>query len=119
MIFGPVTEIALPRAQSSFRAFFPQHGTELLLVRQHANHPVDLHRFCGLFETENSARKGEHCHEQTRPTRRSFAEKLYGWLELLMRSTLSSGSPVRSVSPTAPFGVSSTKTRSTAVSEKG
>ncbi len=27
---------------------------------------LDLHRFRGLFETENSARKGEQCHEQTR-----------------------------------------------------
>jgi hypothetical protein len=26
---------------------------------------VDLRRFRGLFKTENSARKGEHCHEQT------------------------------------------------------
>src|SRR5215207_1174999 len=81
--------------------------------------PLDLHRFRGLFETENGARKGEHCHEQSRPTPRSFAEKLSGWLELPMRSTLSPGSPARSVSPTVPFGVGSTKMRSTAASEKG
>jgi hypothetical protein len=80
---------------------------------------VDLHRFRGLFKTENSARKGEHCHEQTRPTHRSFAAKLSGWLELPMRSTLFPGSPARSVSPMAPFGVGSTKTRSIAASEKG
>ena len=79
---------------------------------------LDLHRFRGLFETENSARKGEHCHEQTRPTHRSFAEKLSGWLELPMRSILSPGSPVRSVSPMAPFGAGSTRTRLTAASEK-
>jgi hypothetical protein len=40
-----------------------------------------LRRFRGLFKTENSARKGERCHEQTRPTRRSFAEKLSGRLD--------------------------------------
>src|SRR5215203_4360471 len=80
---------------------------------------VDLHRFRGLFETENSARKGEHCHEQTRPTHQNFAEKLSGWLELPMRSILSLGSPVRLVSPTVPLGVGSTKMRSTAASEKG
>jgi hypothetical protein len=39
---------------------------------------LDLRRFRGLFETENSARKGEQCHEQTSPTHRSFAEKLSG-----------------------------------------
>src|SRR5215204_6871462 len=66
---------------------------------------LDLHRFRGLFETENSARKGEHCHEQTRPTHQNFAEKLSGWLELPMRSILSLGSPVRLVSPTVPLGV--------------
>src|SRR5829696_4437668 len=80
---------------------------------------VDLRRFRGLFKTENSARKGEHCHEQTLPTHRNFAEKLSGWLELPMRSILSPGSPVKSVSPMAPFGAGSTKTRSTAASEKG
>src|SRR5215212_7293641 len=80
---------------------------------------VDLRRFRGLFETGNSARKGEQCHERTRPTLRSFAEKLSGWLELPMRSTLSPRSPARSVSPMAPFGAGSTKTRSTAASEKG
>jgi transposase-like protein len=48
---------------------------------------LDLHRFRGLFQTENSARKGENCHEQTPPTRRSFAEKLSGWL----------GPPTRSI----------------------
>src|SRR5919107_1298043 len=80
---------------------------------------LDLHRFRGLFKTEDSARKGEHCHEQTRLTPRSFAEKLSGWLELPMRSILSPGSLVRSVSPMAPFGAGSTRTRSTAVSEKG
>src|SRR5215217_238530 len=81
--------------------------------------PLDLRRFRGLFETGNSARKGEQCHERTRPTLRSFAEKLSGWLELPMRSTLSPRSPARSVSPMAPFGAGSTKTRSTAASEKG
>jgi transposase InsO family protein len=40
-----------------------------------------LRRFRGLFQTENSTRKGDQCHEQTRPIRRSFAEKLSGWLE--------------------------------------
>jgi hypothetical protein len=40
---------------------------------------LDLRRFRGLFQTENSARKGEQCHERTRPTHRSFAEKLSGW----------------------------------------
>jgi len=80
---------------------------------------LDLRRFRGLFETGNSARKGEQCHERTRPTLRSFAEKLSGWLELPMRSTLSPRSPARSVSPMAPFGAGSTKTRSTAASEKG
>ena len=48
---------------------------------------LDLHRFRGLFQTENSARKGENCHEQTPPTRRSFAEKLSSWL----------GPPTRSI----------------------
>src|SRR5215218_2940194 len=80
---------------------------------------LDLHRFRGLFKTEDSAREGEHCHEQTRLTPRSFAERLSGWLELPMRSIISPGSPVRSVSPMAPFGAGSTRTRSTAVSEKG
>src|SRR5215212_4763016 len=80
---------------------------------------VDLRRFCGLFETENSARKGKHCHEQTRPTHQNFAEKLFGWLELPMRNILSLGSPVRLVSATVPLGVGSTKMRSTAASEKG
>src|SRR5215217_6357847 len=41
---------------------------------------VDLRRFRGLFKSESSARKGEQCHEQTRHTHRSFAEKLSGWL---------------------------------------
>jgi len=65
---------------------------------------VDLRRFRGLSKTENSARKGECCHEQSRPTHRSFAEKLSGWLEPPMRSIPSPGSPVRSVSPMAPLG---------------
>ena len=47
---------------------------------------LDLHRFRGLSKTENNARKGEHCHEHTRPTRRSFAEKLSGFLEPPTRS---------------------------------
>jgi hypothetical protein len=47
---------------------------------------MDLRRFRGLFQTENSTRKGEQCHEQTRPIRRSFAEKLSGWLEPPRRS---------------------------------
>jgi transposase len=47
---------------------------------------LGLHRFRGLFKTENNPRKGEHCHEHTRPTRRSFAEKLSGWLESPTRS---------------------------------
>ena len=59
---------------------------------------VDLRRFRGLFETENSARKGEHCHEQTRPTHRSFAEKLSGWLELPTRNIPFPGLLARSVS---------------------
>jgi hypothetical protein len=80
---------------------------------------VDLRRFRGLFKTENSARKGEHCHEQTHPTHRSFAEKLSDWLEPPMRSIPSPGSPGRSVSPMALFGAGSTKTRLTAASEKG
>jgi transposase len=67
---------------------------------------LDLRRFRGLFKTEDSARKGEQCHEQTRPTLRSFAEKLSGWLELPMRSILSPESPVRSASPMAPSGAS-------------
>ena len=46
---------------------------------QHEANHVDLRRFRGLFQTENSARKGEQCHEQTPPTHRSFAEKLSGW----------------------------------------
>jgi hypothetical protein len=75
-----------------------EHDQKVLYV------PVDLRRFRGLFETENSARKGEHCHEQTRPTHRSFAEKLSGWLELPMRSIPFLGSLARSVSPMAPFG---------------
>ena len=29
---------------------------------------LDLRRFRGLFKAENSARKGEHCHEPDRPT---------------------------------------------------
>jgi transposase len=45
-----------------------------------------LRRFRGLFKTENGARKGEHCHEQTRPTHRSSAERPSGWLELPRRS---------------------------------
>src|SRR5829696_4994141 len=65
---------------------------------------VDLRRFRGLFQTDNSARKGEHCHEQTQPTHRSFAEKLSGFLEPPMRSIPSPGSPARSVSPMAPLG---------------
>src|SRR5215211_8384222 len=65
---------------------------------------LDLRRFRGLFQTENSARKGEHCHEQTRHTHRSFAEKLSGWLEPPTQSIPSPGSPGRSVSPMAPFG---------------
>src|SRR5215207_486058 len=72
---------------------------------------VDLRRFRGLFKTENSARKGEHCHEQTLPTHRNFAEKLSGWLELPMRSILSPGSPVKSVSPMAPCEAGSTRMR--------
>jgi hypothetical protein len=63
---------------------------------------LDLHRFRGLFQTENSARKGEQCHEQTRPIPRSFAEKLSGWLEPPMKSIPSPGSLARSVSPMAP-----------------
>jgi CRP/FNR family cyclic AMP-dependent transcriptional regulator len=65
---------------------------------------VDLRRFRGLFKTENSARKGEHCHEQTRPTHRSFAEKLSGWLELPTRNIPFPRSLARSVSPMAPLG---------------
>ena len=64
---------------------------------------VDLRRFRGLFKTENSARKGEHCHEQTRPTHRSFAEKLSGWLGLPTRSIPFPGSLARSGSPMAPL----------------
>jgi hypothetical protein len=63
---------------------------------------MDLRRFRGVFQTENSARKGEHCHERTLPTHRSFAEKLSGWLGSQMRSIPSPGSPARSVSPMAP-----------------
>src|SRR5215203_54470 len=65
---------------------------------------VDLRRFRGLFQTENSARKGEQCHERTRPTHRSFAEKLSGWSEPPMRIIPSPGSPGTSVSPMAPLG---------------
>ena len=59
---------------------------------------LDLHRFRGLFQTENSTRKGEHCHQQIQPTHRSFAEKLSGWLEPPMRNILSPASPGRSES---------------------
>ena len=38
-----------------------------------------MRRFRGLFQTENSTRKGEQYHEQTRPTHRSFAEELSGY----------------------------------------
>src|SRR5215211_5383224 len=72
---------------------------------------LDLRRFRGLFKTENSARKGEHCHEQTLPTHRNFAEKLSGWLELPMKNILSPGSPVKSVSPMAPCEAGSTRMR--------
>ena len=63
---------------------------------------VDLRRFRGLFQTENSVRKGEQRQEQTLHTHRSFAEKQSGWLEPPARSVPSPGSPVRSVSPMAP-----------------
>ena len=59
--------------------------TNRRLVKQGFRYDLDLRRFRGLFQTENSARKGEHCHEQTRPTHRSFAEKLSGWSEPPMR----------------------------------
>ena len=59
--------------------------TNRRLVEQGFRYDLDLRRFRGLFQTENSARKGEHCHEQTRPTHRSFAEKLSGWSEPPMR----------------------------------
>jgi len=65
---------------------------------------MDLRRFRGLFQTENSARKGEQCHEQTLPTHRSFAEKLSGWLGPPTRSIPSPGSLARSVSQMAPLG---------------
>jgi hypothetical protein len=71
---------------------------------QAAKQRVDLHRFRGLFKTENGARKGEDCHEQTRPTHRSFAQKLSGFLEPPMRSIPSPGSPERSAFPMAPLG---------------
>jgi hypothetical protein len=63
---------------------------------------LDLRRFRGLLQTENSTRKGEQCHEQTRPTHRSFAEKLSGWSELPTRSIPFPVSPGRSVSLMAP-----------------
>src|SRR5215208_2843543 len=88
------------------QAYLGQHHCSPLLIVG-----VDLRRFRGLFKTENSARKGEHCHEQTLPTHRNFAEKLSGWLELPMRSILSPGSPVRSVSPMAPCEAGSTRMR--------
>ena len=59
---------------------------------------LDLHWFRRLFQTENSARKGEHCHQQIQPTHRSFAEKLSGWLEPPMRNIPSPVSPGRSES---------------------
>ena len=65
--------------------------------------PLDLRRFRGLFKTENSARKGEHCHQQTPPTHRSFAEKLSGWSGLPRRNIPCPGSLARSVSPMAPL----------------
>src|SRR5215217_2812129 len=65
---------------------------------------MDLRRFRGLFQTENGTRKGEQCHEQTRPIHRSFAEKLSGWLEPPTRSIPSPASPGRSASPMAPLG---------------
>src|SRR5215213_6896591 len=63
---------------------------------------VDLRRFRGLFRTENGTRKGEQCHEQTRPIHPSFAEKLSGFLEPQTRSIPSPASPGRSASPMAP-----------------
>jgi hypothetical protein len=65
--------------------------TNRRLVEQGFRYDLDLRRFRGLFQTENSARKGEHCHEQTRPTHRSFAEKLSGWSEPPMRLIPSPG----------------------------
>jgi transposase len=80
------------------RFYVEEHLSELFTEE------VDLHRFRGLIQTKNSTRKGEQCHEQTRRTRRSFAEKLSGWLEPPMRSIPSPGSLARSVSAMAPFG---------------
>jgi hypothetical protein len=37
--------------------------------------PLDLRRFRGLFKTENSARKGEQCHEHAWPTRQTTQKK--------------------------------------------
>jgi hypothetical protein len=48
------------------REVIRQKGYELLV--QGTTGDLDLPRFRGLYKTENSARKGEHCHERTRPT---------------------------------------------------
>src|SRR5215204_5321209 len=80
---------------------------------------LDLHRFQGLFKTGGQCAERRALSRTNQAYPRSFAERLSGWLELLMRSILSPGSPVRSVSQMAPFGAGSTRTRSTAVSEKG
>ena len=64
---------------------------------------LDLRRFCGLFQTENSAER-RVCHERTRRTHRSFAETLSDRLESPMRSIHPRDRPARSVSPMAPLG---------------
>ena len=48
------------------RGVIRQKGYELLVPG--ATGDLDLRRFRGLYKTENSAQKGEHCHERTRPT---------------------------------------------------
>ena len=74
-----------------------------------------MHRFRGVFETQNSARKAEQCHEQSRglPPPEFRPEALRLCLELPMKSTLSpeDRSPDRCLL-WHPFGVGSTKTQS-------
>jgi hypothetical protein len=88
-------------------------------LRTWVKQALDLGRFRGLFQTENSSRRGEYCREQIWPTYRSFAEKLSGWVESPMGSIPYPESPGRSVSAMAPFGTGSTKTRLTAASVEG
>jgi transposase len=61
------------------------------IVELDARLELDLRRFRGVFKTEDSAPKGEHCHQQTRPTHRSFDEKLSVCSGLPRRSIPSPG----------------------------